>query len=154
MCIPHRHSHRHSKSGNKVSLDGRGLELECWKQGHMLHLSGTTESLLVMSIWMPPNPPLFPPLSLSISSVYSLCVYSILAVYPEFTLALVLTTNWQISVADSQEQKNLFSSAKLFEQSHQVKSRKPARETVVFGSGTYLRASCQGLGWSVAGVWK
>ena len=43
--------------------------------------------------------------SLSISSVYSLCIYSSLAACPEFILALVPTTNWQLSMSNYQEQE-------------------------------------------------
>lgn len=60
-----------------------------------LHLSGTTESLTFCCcehLNAPPNPPLLSPFSLSISCVYSLCIYSNMAVCPEFRSALVPPT--------------------------------------------------------------
>lgn len=53
----------------------------------------------------PPNPSLLLPLFLFFSLLQSLCIYSIMAVCPEFITVLVPKTNWHLSMSHSQEQQ-------------------------------------------------
>lgn len=79
----------------RYSWTSKNLNQNAKNQDHTLHLSGTTESLAFCCcehLSAPPNPPLLSPLSLSISSVYSLCIYYNMAVCPEFTSAQVPMT--------------------------------------------------------------
>ena len=91
MCVPHRHSHRHSKAGNEVYVDLRGPGIRILKtRPHPSSLRDCIPQFLLW--WASQRSSQPPPLNFSILySVCALCAYSCMAVCHEYIMALAPT---------------------------------------------------------------